>query len=111
MLQKQCQICQFFFHANVMMAIICVAVSLCKLAAISVDRLLALLLGLRYRQVVTIRPVFVLVIVIWILIGVGTAILTVLNPYAGLVVVQAGIDSSVFDDIHFLLHQNFLHVA
>ena len=91
LLQKQRQICQFFFHANVMMAIICVAVSLCTLAAISVDRLLALLLGLRYRQVVTIRRVYVVVIVIWILIGVGTAILTVLNPHAGLVVVQAGI--------------------
>ena len=91
MLQKQWQTCQFFFHANLMMAIICIAVSLCTLAAISVDRLLALLLGLRYRQVVTIRRVYVVVIVIWILIGVGSAILTVLNPHAGLVVVQAGI--------------------
>ena len=34
--------------------------------AISVDRLLALLLGLRYRQVVTLRRVYVLIICFWL---------------------------------------------
>ena len=42
-------------------------VSLCTLAAISVDRLLALSLGLRYRQTVTSRRVLGLVTFIWIL--------------------------------------------
>ncbi|XP_067051890.1 melanocortin receptor 3-like [Acropora muricata] len=86
MLQEQWGICQFFFQAHIMMGIICVAVSLCTLAAISVDRVLALLLGLRYRQVVTVRRVYVVVIVLWILIGVGMAILTMLNTDAGRVV-------------------------
>jgi len=41
------------------------AVSLLTLAAISVDRLLALLLGLRYRQVVTLRRAYGTVIAFW----------------------------------------------
>ena len=42
-------------------------VSLCTLAAISIDRLLALLLGLRYRQTVTLRRMRGVVICFWIL--------------------------------------------
>ena len=42
-------------------------VSLCTLTAISVDRLLALLLGLKYRQTVTLRPMRGMVISFWIL--------------------------------------------
>ena len=91
MLQEQWRICEFFLHAYLMMAIICISVSLCTLAAISVDRLLALLLGLRYRQVVTARRVYVVAIVLWILIGVGTAILTMFNTDAGGVVALSGI--------------------
>ena len=41
-------------------------VSLLTLTAISVDRLLALLLGLRYRQVVTWRRIWVLVVSFWL---------------------------------------------
>ena len=43
------------------------AVSLFKLTIISVDRLLALLLGLRYREVVTLKRTLVTLIVGWIL--------------------------------------------
>ena len=43
------------------------AVSLLTLAVISVDRLLALLLGLRYRQVVTLKRTLMTLIVGWIL--------------------------------------------
>ena len=42
-------------------------VSLATTTAISVDRLLALLLGLRYRQVVTVRRVKFLTIFLWLL--------------------------------------------
>ena len=43
------------------------SVSLWTLTAISVDRLLALLLGLRYRQVVTLKRTYITVISFWIL--------------------------------------------
>ena len=42
-------------------------VSLLTLTAISVDRLLALLLGLRYRQVVTLKRTRLMIIVFWML--------------------------------------------
>ena len=41
-------------------------VSILTRAAISVDRLLALLLGLRYRHVVTLRRVLVVIICFWL---------------------------------------------
>ena len=90
-LQEQWRFCQFFFEAFILMGIICISVSLHTLAAISMDRLLALLLGLRYRQVVTVRSVYVVVIVLWIVIGVGPAILAVLNLDAARVVLTSGI--------------------
>ena len=49
----------FFFYA------VLLAVSPLTSAAISVDRLLALLLGLRYRHVVTLRRVRVLIACVW----------------------------------------------
>ena len=41
-------------------------VTLLTMTAISVDRLLALLLGLRYRHVVTLKPMYVVVIAFWL---------------------------------------------
>ena len=43
------------------------SVSLLTLTAISVDRLLALLLGLRYRQVVTLKRTYLILAVIWVI--------------------------------------------
>ena len=48
-------------------------VSLLTLTAISVDRLLALLLGLRYRQVVTLKRTHIAVIGLWIMCIVGAS--------------------------------------
>ena len=79
-LQERWQICHYFFLAHNMIATISMPVSLWALTAISVDRLLALLLGLRYRQVVTLRRVYVVVTVFWVLVGVGSSIVLMLNP-------------------------------
>ena len=46
------------------------SVSLLTLTAISVDRLLALLLGLRYRQVVTLKRTYMIVATFWVVSGV-----------------------------------------
>ena len=48
-------------------------VSALTLTAISVDRLLALLLGLRYRQVVTVRRTFITLLGMWIFSILGTS--------------------------------------
>ena len=80
-----------FFHSHSMVAIISILTSLCTLTAISVDRLLALLLGLRYRQVVTVKRVYVVGTVLWVLPRVGRAILTMLNPDVAKIVTATGI--------------------
>ena len=77
-LQERWQICGCFFLAHSMISITSIAVSLWTLAAISVDRLLALLLGLRYRQVVTLSRVSVVTVAFWVL-GVGETISFMLN--------------------------------
>ena len=64
---KRWDIC---YNVNVALFIashILCSVSLLVLTAISVDRLLALWLGLRYRQVVTLRRAYIAVIVMWVL--------------------------------------------
>lgn len=58
-------------------AIFCAA-SLMTLTAISVDRLLALTLGLQYRQVVTLKRVWVLVVTLW-LFNMKNAVMSILN--------------------------------
>ena len=65
-------ICYYAFWAVSYSGFILCAVSLLTVTAISVDRLLALLLGLRYRQVVTYRRTCVTVTGLWILSIVGT---------------------------------------
>jgi len=54
-------------------------VSLMTLTAISVDRLLALKLGIRYRQVVTLRRLWILTVIIW-LSNTANAVITVHVP-------------------------------
>ena len=59
-------ICPFVVTASLLTGSILCSVSLLTLTAICVDRLLALLLRLRYRHVVTLRRTYVIVITIWI---------------------------------------------
>ena len=80
-LQGRWELCHYFHLAGVIGASISIQVSLCTSAAISVDRLLALLLGLRYRQVVTLRRVYIVVITFWVLIGVCSPITEIVNVY------------------------------
>ena len=67
-------ICRFAVRASVLTGYTLCSVSLLTLNAISVDRLLALLLGLRYRQVVTLKRTYATVIAFWALAIIGTAL-------------------------------------
>ena len=66
-------ICRFAYDAAFLTGFLLCSVSLLTLTAISVDRLLALLLGLRYRQVVTLKRTYITVTVLWVLPIVGSA--------------------------------------
>ena len=59
-------ICRFLSAAEYLTSLILCGVSLLTMTAISVDRLLALLLGLRYRQVVTLKRTCMTVITFWV---------------------------------------------
>ena len=58
--------CRYASAVGFLTANIFCGVSVLTLTAISVDRLLALLLGLRYRQVVTLKRTYVIAITFWI---------------------------------------------
>ena len=68
-------ICPRLALANSITAYILCGVSVSTLTAISVDRLLALLLGLRYRQVVTLGRTYAIVITTWVIAAVFSAML------------------------------------
>ena len=63
---KKWNICRWILAARFITDYILCGVSLCTVTAISVDRLLALLLGPRYRQVVTFKRTFALIINFWV---------------------------------------------
>ena len=73
-LNEQWHVCRFAFGMFHITVYILSSVSLFTLAAISVDRLLALLLGLRYRQVVTLKRIYMTIILSWILATIGSTI-------------------------------------
>ena len=68
-------ICYYAYWAVLYSSVILCMVSLSTLTAISVDRLFALLLGLRYRQVVTYRRTCITLTGFWILSIVGASTL------------------------------------
>ena len=74
LLTENWKVCRHALVASFAMGSLLGAVSLPTLTAISVDRLLALLLRQRYRQVVTLRRTKVLVINLWLLAAVATVI-------------------------------------
>ena len=64
---EQWNTCPHLLAATSTIACILCLVSVGTVTAISVDRLLALLLGLRYRQVVTLNRAYVIVFTLWLL--------------------------------------------
>ena len=70
---ERSDICDYTFLLTTFTGYVLCLVSLLTVTAISVDRLLALLLGLRYRQDVTLTRGFVTVIVFWIFSIVGSS--------------------------------------
>ena len=79
-LQGWWQICRLLYLVTRIAGTISIVVSLLTMTAISVDRLLALLLKLRYKQVVTNRKAYAVAIASWICNGAGVASLLYFSP-------------------------------
>ena len=70
---KHWSICRHAMDAIYISSYALCGVSLFTLTAISVDRLLALLLGIRYRQIVTLKRTYIIAATFWILsVGAGS---------------------------------------
>ena len=76
---EQWKLCRYSYASFFIVSYTLSSVSLLTISAISVDRLLALLLRLRYRQVVTLKRTYVVVVVFWLMSAV-VSILFLLNP-------------------------------
>jgi len=87
--------------------IILCEVSIFTSTAISVDRLLALLLGLRYRHVVTLRRVCALIICFW-LTGFSIAFMSIFSPFvtAGFGALSVVVSMFSYTRIFFKLRQH-----
>ncbi|CAH3169669.1 unnamed protein product [Porites lobata] len=79
LVNKRWNICHYTSLAMGFLASTLCGVSLSTSTAISVDRLLALLLGLRYRQVVTLRRTYIIAFGFWFLSIVVSSTFTVWN--------------------------------
>ena len=67
LVHEEWNLCRYSIVLSVTLGYILASVTLLTMTAISVDRLLALLLGLRYRQVVTLKRMYVAVAAIWVI--------------------------------------------
>ena len=66
MVKEDWNLCQYSLATYFIAGYTLSSVSLLTITAISVDRLLALLLGLRYRQVVTLKRTYLIVVTFWV---------------------------------------------
>ena len=67
-------VCAHLSVASVVTGSILCGVSVTTLTELSIDRLFTLLLGLRYRQVVTLKRTYLIVISTWIIVAVSAAV-------------------------------------
>ena len=87
---EQWRLCRFAWVAASISGYGLSFISLLTLAAMSVDRLLALLLGLRYRQIVTLKRTYIIVVALWIVTVVATlceALGSHIAPWFGRIVI------------------------
>ena len=64
--QEHWSLCRYARDAAIITGYVLSLVSLMTMTAISVDRLLALLLGLRYKQIVTLKRTYIIVTTFWV---------------------------------------------
>ena len=64
---EHCSLCHYARKAAYITSVTLCGVSLLTMAVISVDRLLALLLGLRYKKIVTLKRIYITIASFWVL--------------------------------------------
>ena len=108
-MKERWNICRVAAASSFIISYLLCSVSLLTLTAISVDRLLALSLGLRYRQVVTLKRTCVTVIVFLAYLNSRLNILPLELRY--IVIVSRYRHTTVLSNFDLLLHKDFPHAA
>ena len=113
-LNESSKICRYAFLIFHMTGYILSSVSLITLAAISVDRFLALKLRLRYRQVVTLKRTYLTVILSWTVATIGSTTYfwnLQINLWYGYGLISLCLATSVcsYAKIYFALRQHHVH--
>ena len=107
--------CYYFEPITYILAAVFCGVSLSTLTPISVDRLLALLLGLRYRHALTLRRVQVLVVLVWLYNG-ATAMRYLYNDILTVAIICTGLllclitSTFCYTKIFIVVHHHHIHV-
>ena len=83
---KKFNLCYYSYIPFFIVSYTLCSVSLLTMSAIGVDRLLALLLGLRYRQIVTLKRTYLIIAIFWIM----SAVPSILFPWNHLVTLWYG---------------------
>ena len=114
-LNERKNICYFAYWAEIFSAYTFCSVSLLTSTAISVDRLLAFLLGLRYRQVATLRRTCIIVSGFWILSIVGSSTIfwnPHILPWCQYIITALCLVTAIFayTKISYTLRHNQIHV-
>ena len=114
MLLASSNVYEYVKDIQMISSIVLCGVSLLTSTAISVDRLLALSLGLRYRYVVTLRRVRALIISFWFLIAASVGCLFISEiyffVYAVVMLISLLISAISYAKIYFRLRHQLLHV-
>ena len=80
LVKQRWDICYYLDYVGLAIGAILCSVSLFTLTAISLDRLLALWLGIRYRRVATLKKAYISVIIMWVLsVVIGAAVYFLLD--------------------------------
>ena len=105
--QEHWSLCRYVRDATYITAYVLFLVSLMTMTAISVDRLLALLLGLRYKQIVTLKRTYIIVTTFRVFTLVASLSAIFLSPYNLFVQLHSYI--ILPGNIIRIVHKDFLH--
>lgn len=99
LLQSEWHLCRLSAAISFIVGYLLGTVSLLAISAISVDRLLALYLGLRYRQVVTLKRTHGLILIFWIACSVAAVsylVTFMITFWYGLIIMSCSLIITVF---------------
>ena len=114
--KQQWTICRYSVVAFQSLSLILFSVSLLTMTAISIDRLLSLLLGIRYRQIVTLKRVVLIVVAFWVMSIAGASSVffrySQISAWYGHILIALCLVTSTFSyaKIYQTLHQHRIQI-